>query len=166
MPIVRIIPDHKDQIHFLTHTIQNWYPLFKWNNRWDILFESLRYFQTTKWLKIYAYVFMYNHIHLIMQSRDLIQTVRDFKKYTSHLLMDDIINNEPWITNLFVGSNWKFSIWKESNMPKLVESEQYYFQKRNYIEQNPMKKWYVNNPQDWKYSSANMGSPIIIDNPT
>ena len=83
MPIIRIVPENKHKIHFITCTIKYWFNLFESFNRWEILYESLTYCQKIKGLKIYAYVFMHNHIHLICQSSDLIRFICDFKKYSS-----------------------------------------------------------------------------------
>jgi putative transposase len=57
--------------HFLTLTVKNWYYLFDRHNRWDILLDSLCYCQKQKGLKIFHWVFMLNHIHLIVQSDNL-----------------------------------------------------------------------------------------------
>ena len=40
-------------------------------------------------------------------------------------------------------------------MPKMIEGEEFYNQKVNYIEENPVRKQYVNVPEDWIWSSAN-----------
>ncbi|MDH3324409.1 MAG: hypothetical protein OEL89_02125 [Candidatus Peregrinibacteria bacterium] len=58
----------------------------------------------------------------------------------------------------------KYEFWEKTNMPVLLESENVYNQKVEYIEFNPVRKHYVKHPQDWIYSSANESSPIKIDN--
>ena len=80
MPTLRIKKDLNTEMFFLTFTIKRWYYIFDRHYRWNILLESLRYFQKNKGLKIFNYVFMLNHIHLIVKSDDVIGFVRDFKK--------------------------------------------------------------------------------------
>lgn len=48
-------------------------------------------------------------------------------------------------------------------MPKLIKSEEYFFQKVNYIHENPVRKQYVDAPKYWKWSSANPESAIKIE---
>ena len=48
-------------------------------------------------------------------------------------------------------------------MPKLIESEKYFFQKANYVHENPIRKQYVINPEHWHWFSANSNSEIKIE---
>ncbi len=77
-------------IYFITPTIHNWYYIFDRHNRWQILTDSLKFCQENKSLKVYAYVFVLNHLHLIIQSPDAIGFIRDFKKFTSKKLIENI----------------------------------------------------------------------------
>ncbi len=97
---------------------------------------------------------MLNHIHLIIQSDDASGFVRDFKKYTSKKLKDNIIKTEPGVLKLF-DNNGRFQFWENGNMPEIIETDEFYVQKAGYIELNPVKKSYVKNAEDWVYSSAN-----------
>ena len=83
MPTARISSELNSGIYFLTPTIWNWYYIFDRHDRWQILADSLIYCQKNKGLKIYSYVFMLNHLHLIVGSKDVAGFVRDFKRHTS-----------------------------------------------------------------------------------
>ncbi|TLD42297.1 MAG: transposase [Candidatus Jettenia ecosi] len=83
MPSVRISKEYISGIYYLTFTVRNWYYLFDRHHRFEILADSLTYCQKHKGLTLYAYVFMLNHIHLIVSAPDMIAFVRDFKKFTS-----------------------------------------------------------------------------------
>ena len=154
MPQVRIQKDLNDRIYFLTCTVKRWYYLFDRHGRWDILLRSLKHCQEHKNLKIYAWVFMLNHIHLLVESPDASGFIRDFKKYTSKELKKNILATEPNILKLFEIDN-VYHFWEKSNMPEIIESEKFFMQKLNYIHLNPVKKKYVKNPEDWIYSSVN-----------
>ena len=154
MPSVRIKRELNQGIYFLTFTVKRWYYLFDRYNRWEILLNSLRYCQAQKGLKIYSWVFMLNHIHLIIGGDDVAGIVRDFKKHTSKELKKNILVAEANILKLFEEEG-KYQFWQSGNMPERIESEKFYWQKVNYIEQNPVKKRYVEAPENWIYSSAN-----------
>ena len=160
MPTLRIKKDLNTEMFFLTFTIKRWYYIFDRHDRWDILLESLRYFQENKGLKIFNYVFMLNHIHLIVKSDDVIGFVRDFKKYTSKKIKQNITKTEPNILNLFV-ENGKYNLWQSKNMPEHIVTEKFYLVKANYIEENPIRKGYVSKPENWIYSSANEENPLL-----
>lgn len=103
---------------------------------------------------------MLNHIHLIVKSADVIGFVRDFKTFTSKELKNNIVTTEPNILKLFE-ENGKYQFWQKTNMPKLIAKEEFYITKAIYIEQNPVRKGYVREPQDWVYSSANKEESLL-----
>ncbi|MCK4313066.1 MAG: hypothetical protein KAW88_10070 [Candidatus Cloacimonetes bacterium] len=45
----------------------------------------------------------------------------------------------------------------------MIESEKFFLQKAQYIIENPVRKGYVNYPEDWKYSSASKIQLIDLD---
>lgn len=162
MPSIRISKESKTQIYFLTFTVKNWYYVLDRHNRFEILSNSIKYCQKNKGLKLYAYIFMINHIHLIASTSDMIIFVRDFKKYTSNEMQKNIIALDPGLMNLFL-MDGKWHFWQDTNMPKLIESDKYFIQKVNYIHNNPVRKEYVQKPEYWLWSSANPDGAIKIE---
>jgi putative transposase len=160
MPSVRINKELKEGMYYLTFTVKRWYYLFDRHDRWDILLDSLRYCQKEKGLNIYNWVFMLNHIHLIAKSHDMIGFVRDFKTFTSKELKKNIIATEPNILKLFE-ENGRYQFWQKTNMPELIVNEEFYITKANYVEQNPVRKGYVREPEHWVYSSANEDEHLL-----
>ncbi len=106
---------------------------------------------------------MLNHIHLIAAAPDMIAFVRDFKKFTSKEIHKSIIAYEPDVLTLFENDEVGFEFWAKTNMPKVIENERYFFQKASYIHDNPVRKQYVNRPEDWVWSSANPESEIKVE---
>ena len=129
MPSIRISKEFTSGIYYLTFTVKNWYYLFDRHNRFEILADSLKYCQKHKGLKLYAYVLMLNHIHLIASSPDMIAFVRDFKKFTSKEIQKNIIATEPNVLKLFEMENGIFEFWEKTNMPKMIKGEHYLTQK-------------------------------------
>ncbi len=160
MPSIRIHKNENDQIYFLTLTVKRWYYLFDRHNRFEILAKSLQYCQKRKNLKIYAFVLMLNHLHLIASAFDLIGTIRDFKTFTSKELAKNIIATEPNILKLFQEDKG-CHIWQNTNFPELIQSEKFLNQKIEYIHNNPARKQYVEKPEYWFWSSANPNQKFI-----
>jgi REP element-mobilizing transposase RayT len=164
MPSPRIPKDLNDRIYFMTFTVKNWYYLFDRHYRWNILANSLKYCQASKGLKLYGFVFMLNHIHLVASSADVAGFVRDFKKYTSKELQKNILQTEPNILKLFLDENGRYEFWSKTNMPKIIETEKFLYQKMEYIHANPVRKNYVAQADHWYWSSANPNCEIKTAN--
>ena len=95
MPSVRIFKEQKDQLYFLTFTVHNWYYIFDRHSRFKILEDSFVHCQKHKGLKVYAFVFMLNHLHFIGAAPDLISVIRDMKTFLSKEMQKNIIATEP-----------------------------------------------------------------------
>ncbi len=101
MPSVKIHKEFNAGAYFLTFSVKNLYYFFDRNYRWNTLADSLKYCQKEKQLKIHAFVFMLNHIHLIVSSSDVSGFVCDFKKFTSKEFRKNIESTEPNVLKLF-----------------------------------------------------------------
>ena len=154
MSSLRISRELKNCIYFVTFTVKNWYYLFDRHNRFEILEESFVYCQKHKELKIYAFVFMLNHLHFIGSAPDLSAVIRDMKTHLSKELQKNIIATESNILKIFKNDKGNYHIWQSTNYPELIETDYFYNQKIEYIHFNPVQKGYVHNPEDWKWSSA------------
>lgn len=162
MPSIRVSKELNDKTYYLTLTVKNWYYILDRHNRWNIIGNSLRYFQEKKGLKLYGFVFMINHIHLIVYSKDTISFIRDFKKFTTNEILKNMEQSEPKMIRLFTDETGK-ELWQKTNMPELVESESFFIQKLNYIHDNPVKRNYVIKPEHWYWSSANRECELKAD---
>jgi putative transposase len=155
MPSIRVQKQETCGVYFLTIKVKKLYYVLDRYFRWNILANSLKYCQEKKGLKLFSFVFMINHIHLIIFSKDIIGFLRDFKGFTSKEMLKNIKSTEPGILKLFTNDKNEFEFWEPSNMPKIVESEYFFAQKAKYIHDNPIKKNYVTEDKHWYWSSAN-----------
>ncbi len=57
---------YANEINFVTFTIVDWIDLFTRRMYNDFIIDNLTYCQDNKSLKIFAYVIMTNHIHLLL----------------------------------------------------------------------------------------------------
>ena len=154
-------------IYFVTFTIVDWVDVFTRKIYKDICIESLDYCRKSKGLKIYGYVIMSNHIHLILQSetQPLSDIIRDFKKFTAKkmLLYIETSNQESrkeWMLNKFEFNakknlrNSKYQVWTHDNHAEELLTTKFIQQKLNYIHQNPIRAGIVQNDFEYLYSSA------------
>ena len=147
--------------HFITCTVLNWIPLFTRKESVDILFESFRHLQQTDNLKLYAYVILENHIHIVAQSDDIAQTMAKFKRHTARQLIK-LLENEKVRTILDQLAFYKkahksdrtYQVWQEGLQPKLMQTDAMMIGKIKYIHHNPIKRGYVDEAKHWRYSSA------------
>ncbi len=167
MPIKRVSKKLNDEMFFVTMTIRNWYKILN-EKRWGILSESIEYCQKNKGLKIYSYVFMLNHIHMIIRAPDVSGFIRDFKSFAAKKTLTDVKKENTKMIKKFQCDDKTFELWKKGNYPEIIETDWFLNQKINYIHYNPVKKGYVQYPEEWKWSSANFfeneeKGPIIIE---
>jgi len=131
------------------------------------MIDSLRYCQQNKGLVIYAWCLMPSHLHMICSADDgffLTHIIRDFKKYTLKAIMDTIQNigesRREWMMDLFaefcvhLKRDQKFKVWQDGNQAKIIYTPDFFYEKLNYIHQNPVEDLIVKNPGDYLFSSA------------
>ena len=155
--------------HHITCTVKDWYPLFMDPEIVEIIYSSLKFLQKEK-LNIYAYVIMENHLHLIAQSESLQSQIQRFKSYTATEILNylrnisksKVLNNFNYLNKL---THSKHKLWEEGFHPKMIENVNIMNEKVKYIHGNPVRRGYIDNPADWRYSSARNyeGQPGLID---
>jgi putative transposase len=166
-------------VHFYTFSCYKRLPLLT-NTLWrEWLAQSIRHAQTELRFELWAYVFMPEHVHLLL--RPLRETYRfsafmqlaknpvarriitSLKKCDSPLLKElRVIRNDGAVEYRFwqPGGGHDLNIW---NMKKAVE-------KAEYCHNNPVKRGLVNNARDWRWSSfrwlvenARNDEPLTVD---
>ena len=152
---------HEEGIHFLTSTIVEWLPVFTKKVYFDIIIDSLNYCVQNKGLRLYAYVILENHLHLIASAEALSPALTSLRKFTARNIVDQLEQDGvSWLLNQLAyykkryKTNSDYQIWQEGMHPKLIQSEQMMRQKIKYIHSNPVRRGYVARPEDWVYSSA------------
>ena len=147
--------------HFVTCTILNWLPIFTRKESVDIIIQSLKYLQKEENLRLYAYVILENHIHLIVQSDDIGKSMRHFKSFTAKELLKllqkekaEILLKQFRFYKKAHKKNKTYQIWQEGYQPKLIQTDSMMISKINYIHQNPVKRGYVDEAKHWRCSSA------------
>jgi len=165
-------------LYFFTLTVVHWIDIFTREQNRRILIEALSYCRKFKGLRLYAYVIMTNHIHIICESVTipLSDILRDFKRHTTkHLLAsinEDSESRRVWILQAFLVEGQKLNkpdvkhqLWNQDNHAIELESSEFVLQKMGYIHENPVRAGFVDDPNAWVYSSQRnyMGLPFVME---
>ena len=148
------------QPHFITCTVLHWIPVFTRQETVTIVLDSIRYLQN-EGLKLYAYVILENHLHLIVQSDQLDKDVARLKSHTANQIVFYLEQNKvKTILDQLAfykkahKSDRAYQFWQEGSNPELISNEAVMRQKIEYIHHNPVKRGYVDKAEYWRYSSA------------
>jgi len=135
--------------HFLTCTIAK------------LLLDSLSFLQKQQRLKLFAYVIMENHLHLLASSAELSKEIGNFKSFTARQIVDYLEEKKHFSLlkqlNYYKSEHKKnrnYQVWQEGSHPEMIVSEKMFRAKLEYIHNNPVKRGYVDQPDHWRYSSA------------
>lgn len=155
-------------LYFTTSTVIDWVDIFSRPTYKHIVVESLEYCQRQKGLRIYTWVLMTNHLHMVVGVEDK-QTVgdilRDFKKFMNKQILkmleqDEHESRRKWMLDRFrfAGTNdgriTNYRFWQEGNHVEEIHTEDFLWQKINYIHQNPVHAEIVARPDDYLFSSG------------
>ena len=147
--------------YFLTCTVVGWLPVFTRPETVQIVYDSWRFLQENDRLRIFGYVILENHLHLIASSEELSKEIGDFKSYTARRIIDHL--QERNLSMLLEQLAWHknrhktdrhYQLWQEGSHPQQVQNDEIMRQKLEYIHRNPVARGYVDDPTHWRYSSA------------
>ena len=106
-----------NEVYFWTITINNWQHLLKPDENKMIIINSLQWLVQNELVKIYGYVIMPNHIHLmweqlLMNGKELPKN--SFEKFTAKILVNNMkAKNGIALKNFAVtATDRKYNIWQ------------------------------------------------------
>jgi len=144
----------------MTCTVLHWIPVFTRPETVGILLDSLR-FMSADGLKVYAYVILENHLHLIAQSGQLDRDMARFKSHTARQVLNYL--QEKKVRQVldqlaFYKKAHKqdrgYQFWQEGVHPVVIKDRDMMRERIEYIYNNPVERGYVDEPEHWRYSSA------------
>ncbi|MDC9719328.1 MAG: transposase [Gammaproteobacteria bacterium] len=149
-----------DQPHFITLTVLHWIPIFTRPKTVQIIFDAIKHLQL-EGLKVYAYVVLENHLHMVAQSPKLDRDISRLKSFTARQLIN-YFHQHKLNTILDQLKHYKkahkhnraLQLWQEGVHPELIQNHSMMTQKVDYIHFNPVKRGYVEVAEHWCYSSA------------
>jgi putative transposase len=156
-----------EKAYFVTLTVVGWVDVFTRKEIKDIIVNSLKYCQQHKGLVLFGWCLMSSHLHLICHTTNNIELsgiLRDFKKHTSREIIKFIQqgneSRKEWLLEFFskacehLKREQQFKVWQDGNQPKIIYSPAFFWEKLDYIHNNPVEELIVEKPEDYLYSSA------------
>jgi putative transposase len=158
--------------YFMTCTIVGWLPVFAPPEAVTIVLDSWRYLQREREFKLFGYVLLENHLHLIASAPDLSAVMQSFKSYSARQIIElaerhaaSVLLRQLRAHKLRHKTESQYQVWQEGSQPKQIQDEEMMWQKLEYMHNNPVNRGYVDDPLHWRYSSARnyAGQPGLID---
>jgi len=138
---------NENAAHFITSTIVEWPPVFTTSACCEILVRSFEHCRKHKGLRIYAWVILDNHFHVIASGPQLARTMADLRKFTARELLDRLkLEGRDWLINqlaYFCAAHKRASshqVWQEGMHPQSIPSDEIMLQKLEYLHNNPVKR--------------------------
>jgi putative transposase len=120
--------------NFITITCLEWKHILAEDEVKKIIIDALEFLVINKRIRLYAFVVMDNHLHLIWQMLDDNKSEdvqRDFLKYTAQQILKHFRNTQsPLMNGLYVGAlDRKYQVWERNSLSIPVYSENVIMQK-------------------------------------
>ncbi len=129
-----------------------------------MILDSLKFCVANKGLHLHAYVIMRSHVHYILstdEGKSLPDIMRDFNTHTSRKITR-LLEADSRLQLLQVSANAAVHGWSRQQVQGVarrlsshcIATPDFTAQKLNYLHDNPVRKGYVDRPEQWMYSSA------------
>jgi putative transposase len=144
---------------FFTATILEWKPLLHEDEYKDIIINSLQFLVTNKRVRLYAFVIMQNHIHLIWQALNEFTPINiqhSFLSYTAHQMQSKLQKENASLLLSFkvIAKDRNYQFWERDSLGIELYTNDAFIQKLDYIHYNPVKAGVCQFPEEYKYSST------------
>ena len=149
-------------LYFVTASVVEWIPLFKYPKYTEIILNSLSWMQKENRLLLFAFVIMPTHAHVIIkpEKETIGEVVQQLGSFTAHEILKKAREDgkTDWLKTFEQEKRdprHKHSIWQDIQA-KNIFSMEVLEQKLEYIHQNPIAKdWKLAADRaDYAYSSA------------
>ena len=149
------------EVYFWTSTIKDWKHLLNQDKYKTLIIDCLKELVDKQLIKVYAYVIMPNHIHLVWElleknGKEMPHT--SFNKKTAHEILKDLKFNHQHVLPFFSvdEKEREYRIWQRDALAVEMDSKKKVEQKIDYIHGNPLhEKWNLaKRPEEYIWSSA------------
>ncbi len=129
--------------YFVTTNVYQRQKIFSNSKIADIVLSAIFFLKEKGYYRLYSLVIMPEHLHLIIlpqNKKTVSQIMHSLKSYTAKK-----INN-------ILGRGGK--IWQDGSYERIIRNQEDLREKATYIENNPVRKNLVEEPEKYLYSSA------------
>jgi putative transposase len=136
-----------------TTTATNWIPIFSVDEAALIALDELNKTLTIYPMTMMAYVLMPSHFHGILFSPQ-IEALSKFVQCFKSIISRGIKKLRVGSYNKVFYNKGRYRLWKPRFDDFVIRNKKQFMTKLNYIHENPVRAGIVENPIDYKYSSA------------
>jgi len=147
----RIVVPHLP--HHVVHRGHDRKPIFAEEADYRRYLDRLRDCKTRFSVKLYAYCLMTNHVHLIVDPGDDVQSI-------AHLMKRLAGGFTQYVNKL---ENRTGTLWEGRYRSTPVDSEHYLLTCCRYVELNPVRAGLVRHPRDYRWSSYRQKAGLDLD---
>ena len=152
---------HLNEVYLWTATIKDWKNLLSPEKYKQLVVDTLAQLVTKKQIRVYGFVIMPNHVHLIWElpaKNGKEMPHASFNKAIGHLIVKNLKKNNPNILPYFEVNERerRYRIWQRDPLAVLMDSRMKVEQKLDYLHLNPLQeKWNLaEKPENYYWSSA------------
>ncbi len=163
-------------LYFITTSAVGHAHLFRRDVIKRIVADSLNFMRARGWVRLYVFVIMPNHIHVIvrfLEGHTLSDVLRDFKKHTAKQIVRQYQAEGNQQVLMFLEQaaahvpDQRYKVWEDGYDARDVFSPGFLRQKMDYCHSNPCQPhWQLAElPEQYPWSSARyyvLGEPAII----
>lgn len=149
------------ETYFWTDTVKDWRSILYNDTYKQLIIDTLKELTIRKKIKVYGFVIMPNHIHLIwkMVAKNGKEFPHaSFNKYTSHQIVDDLKKTNKSLLIQFEVNDIERNhrIWQRDPLAVLMDDVSKLEQKLDYIHENPLQEHWdlCSKPEDYRWSSS------------
>lgn len=150
-------------VYYITTNIQNRLKIFTRPSFIIPILDSMNFYRFQYKCKIFGYVIMLEHLHLLIcptgESFVVSDFMRDFKRFTSGRIsrQAELESKTDWV-KIFQESGKQSGraekqVWQESFWEQMIYSDKFMREKLSYIHMNPVRAGIVDEPSKYPYSS-------------
>ena len=147
--------------YFYTVAIVDWIHLLEPDRFKTLVLDSLSWLAVNKKVKIYGFVIMPNHIHIVWENIALNSKEMpyvSFMKFTGHAFLKELRTLDPQLLKRFeiLTNDRQHQFWQKNALPKIVGNAKVMEQKLDYMHLNPLQSHWnlVTDPNEYNFSSC------------
>ncbi len=156
--------------YYFTSVAHHRLPIFKTDNVKQILCDALNEVREKHGILILAYVIMLDHVHLLVYSKkEMSDALRLLNGVAARRIIQYLKEN-GFESSLFKlrgemrERNHKHSVWQHHPDSLEIIGEDTFRQKVEYIHMNPVRAGFVDDPLEYRFSSARQWAEQVIEN--
>ncbi len=162
--------------YFITSVTNKRLPIFRTEQLKEICCNAFDEARKSAGIRIFAYVVMDNHYHIItdgeLNPSGVLRYLNGIsaKRVIDYLKINNFDSSLEKLKLFEKKRGYKHSVWEHHSNTFLVTGETAFLQKVNYIHQNPVSDGIVENADDYLYSSSRIwrhksfeDSPLAMD---